>query len=59
MVCLVPYFCVGAFWTVHQKDIHSMMKFLLNLVVKPASIKCKYIHKGTKDLMLAVLTPIV
>jgi hypothetical protein len=36
-----------------------MMQFLLNLVVKPASIKYKYIHKATGDLMLALLTPLV
>jgi hypothetical protein len=36
-----------------------MMKFLLNLVVKPASIKYKYIHRGTGNLMLALPTPLV
>jgi len=39
--------------------IHSMMKFMLNLMVKPASIKYNYTHKGTRDLMLALLTPLV
>jgi hypothetical protein len=32
---------------------------MLNLVVKPADINYKYIHKGTGDLMLASLTPVV